>query len=124
MEIHVHFLIKDEVKEYKTLDQAIYKHFNNTFWKTIKSYESAFSSDLKELRRLNGKLESYCKWPIQDSVCTTMKRGDKDYVTYLKAKYQNFTNTQLNSGLLHLKSSLEFYFNTTSKEIQRYLDSQ
>lgn len=124
MEIYVYFLIKDEVKEHKTLDQAIYKHFNKTLWKTIKSYGSTFSSDLRELRRLNGKLERYCKWPFRDTVCTTMKRGDKDYVTYLKAKYQDVTNIQLNSDLLHLKSSLEFYFNTTSKEIQRYLDSQ
>ena len=54
-----------------------------------------------------------------------MKWDDKEYVTYLKAKYQGITNVQLNSsGLLYLKNSLEFYFNTTSKEIQRYLDSQ
>ena len=59
-----------------------------------------------------------------DTVCTRMKWGDREYVPYLKGKYQVMSNTALNNaGLQYLKNSLEFYFNTTSKEIQRYLES-
>jgi hypothetical protein len=52
-----------------------------------------------------------------------MKWGDNEYVPYLKGKYQVMSNTELNSGLQYLKNSLELYFKTTAKEIQRYLDS-
>ena len=131
-DMNFYLLIQDEIQEQNKLDQAIYKYFNNTFWETIRSYGSNFSSDLRELRSLSEDLENYCKRLFRDTngaeddiVCRRMKWDDKEYVTYLKAKYQGITNVQLNSsGLLYLKNSLEFYFNTTSKEIQRYLDSQ
>ncbi len=122
--------MKDAIKEHNKLDQAIYEHFNNTFWKTVESYGSTFTSDLRELRRFNQKLTNYCKGSLRnttstegDIVCTRMKWDDREYVPYLKEKYQAMSNTELNSGLQYLKNSLEFYFNTTSKEIQRYLES-
>ena len=130
--LHISFSFskKDAIKEHNELDQAIYDHFNNTFWKTVESYGSNFTSDLEKLRGFNRKLADYCKGSFGnitstegDTVCKRMKWGDNEYVPYLKGKYQVMSNTELNSGLQYLKNSLELYFKTTAKEIQRYLDS-
>lgn len=116
--------------EHNLLDQKIYDYFNKTFWQTVKYFGSNFHSDLKELESLDQKLANYCKTQFgittnreRDTSCTKMKWGDKEYVIHLKQKYQARSNFELNPGLQYLKNSLEIYFNTTVKEIKRYLES-
>ena len=128
--ISLSFFKKNSIKEHNKLDQAIYDHFNATFWNTVESYGSNFTSDLKKFQSFNQKLANYCRGSFRNltnteghTVCTRMKWGDKEYVPYFKQKYQVMSNTDLNSGLQYLRHSLELYFNTTSKEIQRYLES-
>ena len=122
--------IQDAIKKHNKLDQAIYDHFNSTFWKTVESYGLNFTADLKKFQSFNQKLANYCRGSFGNltnteghTVCTRMKWGDKEYVPYLKQKYQVMSNMELNSGLQYLRNSLELYFNTTTKEIQRYLES-
>ncbi|XP_065660407.1 galactose-3-O-sulfotransferase 3 isoform X5 [Hydra vulgaris] len=51
-----------KVFDWNKLDAAIYKHFNETFWKKIKTSPLSFDEDVKKLKQWNTDLQGFCNF--------------------------------------------------------------
>ena len=60
-QLWTNFYLKENIKKWNHEDVQLYKHFNRTFWKRIRTNEDPmFWNDVKELQEMNTKLNTQC----------------------------------------------------------------
>lgn len=57
--------LKKMIERWNGADVLLYRHFNQTFWKKIKSHGKAFYKDLEEFRKKNREVQQSCISPIE-----------------------------------------------------------
>ncbi|XP_077983793.1 galactose-3-O-sulfotransferase 2-like [Glandiceps talaboti] len=110
--------LREKLQKWNFVDNILYRHFNKTFWKMVRSQGDDFYEEVEQLRTKNRQIFDFCmaekrirptlgsndhvitkpetlKLPFDAGICTKLDTSVPDYTKYLRAKPNQYIKWEL-----------------------------